>query len=113
MKISVIGAGYLGATHAICMASLGHKVIAVDVDPQKVALLNTGVVPFYEPGLTELLGTANARKNLTFTTDYSDAANCDISSVLALRKKRTDFTLTSTHLKMLLSQLQKSQNQDR
>lgn len=78
MKISVIGAGYLGATHAICMASLGHKVIAVDVDPQKVALLNTGVVPFYEPGLTELLGTANARKNLTFTTDYSDAANCDI-----------------------------------
>ena len=60
------------------MASLGHEVIAVDVDPQKVALLNTGVVPFYEPGLTQLLGTANGQSNLTFTTDYSDASNCDI-----------------------------------
>jgi len=78
VKISVIGVGYLGATHAICMASLGHEVIAVDVDPQKVALLNTDVVPFYEPGLTQLLGTANAQSNLTFTTDYSDASNCDI-----------------------------------
>ena len=74
MKISVIGAGYLGATHAICIASLGHQVVAVDVNPQKVELFKTGVVPFFEPGLAELLGTAKTQSNLTFTTDYYDAA---------------------------------------
>lgn len=60
------------------MASLGHQVVAVDVNPQKVELFKTGVVPFYEPGLAELLGTAKTQSNLTFTTDYSDAAACDI-----------------------------------
>ena len=57
------------------MASLGHEVVAVDVDKEKVALFNTGVAPFYEPGLEELLKKV---KTLTFTTDISQAADCDI-----------------------------------
>jgi UDPglucose 6-dehydrogenase len=78
MKISVIGAGYLGATHAICMASLGHEVILVDVDPQKIAELSKGNVPFFEPGLTELLHKVQPAQKLTFTTQISDIHECAI-----------------------------------
>lgn len=72
MKISVIGCGYLGATHAACMADLGHEVIGIDVDPTKVAKLAAGEVPFYEPGLDEVLRRALASGRLTFTTDWSE-----------------------------------------
>ncbi|NBU32903.1 MAG: UDP-glucose/GDP-mannose dehydrogenase family protein [Actinobacteria bacterium] len=73
-NLSVIGTGYLGVTHAACMASLGHKVIALDVDPEKIASLNSGVVPFHEPELQELLNQALASGNLTFTTDWAEVA---------------------------------------
>ncbi|NBO46463.1 MAG: UDP-glucose/GDP-mannose dehydrogenase family protein [Actinobacteria bacterium] len=75
MKISVIGCGYLGATHAACMADLGHEVIGIDVDPTKVAKLNAGEVPFYEPGLDEVLARALASGRLSFTTSWDDVAN--------------------------------------
>lgn len=74
LRISVIGTGYLGATHAICMASIGHDVIAVDVDPAKIAALEEGRVPFFEPGLSELLGDVLATGRLRFTTDPAEAA---------------------------------------
>ena len=51
MRMTVIGTGYLGATHAACMAELGHEVLGVDVDSAKIDSLKDGVVPFYEPGL--------------------------------------------------------------
>ncbi len=59
------------------MASLGHEVIAVDIDSQKIALFNQDVVPFFEPGLTELLSKVK-RSNLTFSTNFSDISECDI-----------------------------------
>ncbi|MFC8381706.1 UDP-glucose dehydrogenase family protein [Nocardia sp. NPDC057272] len=74
MRCTVFGTGYLGATHAACMAELGHDVVGVDVDPGKVAKLADGVVPFYEPGLEEVLQRNLAAGRLRFTTDYSDAA---------------------------------------
>jgi UDPglucose 6-dehydrogenase len=55
VKLSVVGTGYLGAVHAACMADLGHEVVAVDVDAEKVAALSEGRPPFFEPGLPELL----------------------------------------------------------
>ena len=55
LKVSIIGTGYLGATHAACVASMGFSVIGVDVDQKKVDSLNQGKVPFYEPDLEELL----------------------------------------------------------
>ena len=73
MRISVIGAGYLGATHAICMASLGHEVVAVDVDASKVARLNNGELPFYEPSLSELLDGVRKKGLIAFTTDITQA----------------------------------------
>ena len=55
LKLSVIGCGYLGATHAACMSSLGFDVVGIDTDPHKVELLSKGELPFYEPGLDTLL----------------------------------------------------------
>lgn len=72
LKISVIGTGYLGATHAACMAELGFDVIGVDVDPQKIERLSVGDLPFHEPGLPELLVKHVQSGRLRFTTDYAE-----------------------------------------
>ncbi|WP_028479529.1 UDP-glucose/GDP-mannose dehydrogenase family protein [Nocardia sp. CNY236] len=74
MRCTVFGTGYLGATHAACMAELGHDVVGVDVDPGKVAKLSDGVAPFYEPGLEEVLRRNLAAGRLRFTTSYAEAA---------------------------------------
>ncbi|WP_312886931.1 UDP-glucose dehydrogenase family protein [Actinocrinis puniceicyclus] len=73
-RISVIGTGYLGATHAACMAELGYEVLGMDVDAEKIAALASGRVPFYEPGLEELLAKHVADGRLRFTTSYSEVA---------------------------------------
>lgn len=78
IKISVIGTGYLGATHSACMASFGLEVIGVDLDPAKIELLKEGRVPFYEPGLEELLQEQLASGRLSFSTDFSAIADADI-----------------------------------
>lgn len=73
-RLSVIGTGYLGATHAAAMAELGFDVVGVDVDPAKVEALSAGQVPFYEPGLPELLVRGVESGRLRFTTDLAEAA---------------------------------------
>ena len=70
MKLTVIGCGYLGATHAACMAELGHDVLGVDVDAAKVERLKVGDVPFFEPGLTDILRRNSTAGRLAFTTDH-------------------------------------------
>nr|WP_260072182.1 UDP-glucose/GDP-mannose dehydrogenase family protein [Nesterenkonia massiliensis] len=72
MNISVIGTGYLGATHAACMAELGFDVIGVDVDPEKIDSLSRGELPFHEPGLPELIRKHVDSGRLRFTTDMSE-----------------------------------------
>ena len=72
-RLTVIGTGYLGATHAVCMAELGFEVLGVDVVPDKVDALQSGRVPFYEPGLPELLGKNLATGRLRFTTSFEQA----------------------------------------
>jgi UDPglucose 6-dehydrogenase len=74
-RLSVIGTGYLGATHAACMAELGFEVIGLDISPAKVELLTKGTVPFYEPGLDEVLARNIANGRLRFTTDFAEAAS--------------------------------------
>ncbi len=73
-KIAVFGTGYLGATHAACMAELGHDVLGVDVDAGKLAKLASGEVPFYEPGLEEVLKRNVDVGRLRFTSSYEEAA---------------------------------------
>lgn len=73
-RIAVFGTGYLGATHAACMAELGHEVLGVDVDAAKLEKLAAGEVPFYEPGLREVLRRNIDRGRLKFTSSYEEAA---------------------------------------
>ncbi len=81
LTLSVVGCGYLGATHAACMSSLGFTVVGVDTDPEKVALLQSGKLPFYEPGLDSLLEQEMKTGRLTFTTDFSAVKDADVHFV--------------------------------
>jgi len=81
VRLSVIGCGYLGAVHAACMAALGHEVVGIDVDAEKVAALSRGEAPFYEPGLPEVLTEAMASGRLRFSTDIADAAGSQVHFV--------------------------------
>ena len=71
MNVAIIGTGYVGLTTGACLAFLGHEVTCVDVAPDKIAALERGEIPIYEPHLAELI--AGARENLRFTTDYARA----------------------------------------
>src|SRR5512146_387448 len=75
MKISVIGTGYVGLVTGTCLAESGNNVLCMDIDKQKIDLLNSGVVPIYEPGLEELIKRNTARGRLGFTTDISRAVH--------------------------------------
>jgi UDPglucose 6-dehydrogenase len=78
MRLSVIGTGYLGATHAACLAHCGHDVIGVDADPLKVERLAAGRPTFHEPGLEPLLRSGIESGRLRFTTDVRAAALADV-----------------------------------
>ena len=73
MKITIIGAGYVGLTTASCLAQLGHSVIGVDVDATKVDHLNSGVIPIVEDGLESITRQMLDAKRLVFQLGYSDS----------------------------------------
>src|SRR6201999_3601911 len=72
LRISVIGTGYLGLTHAVCMADLGHQVLAIDVDAEKIAMAARGETPFFEPGLEPLLRKNLDAGRLRFTDSFAE-----------------------------------------
>ena len=72
LRISVIGTGYLGLTHAVCMADLGHEVLAIDVDAEKIAKASRGETPFFEPGLEPLLRKNLDSGRLRFTDSFAE-----------------------------------------
>ena len=81
MNISIIGTGYVGTVTGACLAELGHDVICVDIDQQKVDWINAGIAPIHEPGLSELL-KKHAEIRLRATTDYNDAiSNSDLTFI--------------------------------
>ncbi len=74
MRITVIGCGYLGATHAAAMADLGHEVLGMEIDPEKRAALSRGEVPMFEPQLAEVLSRHVESGRLRFTGSYAEVA---------------------------------------
>lgn len=72
MKITVIGSGYVGLVTGACLAKIGHTVTCVDIDEDKIALLQSGSVPIFEPGLAELVERNGASGRLSFTTRYDE-----------------------------------------
>lgn len=79
MKLAVIGSGYVGLVTGACFAQLGHEVVCVDNDPEKIRLLKDGKVHFYEPGLHEMVTQAASAGRLSFTADILDVVNrCEV-----------------------------------
>lgn len=66
MKVTIIGSGYVGLVTGACLAELGNDVFCLDVDERKIAMLNAGGVPIYEPGLKELIQRNREAGRLTF-----------------------------------------------
>jgi UDPglucose 6-dehydrogenase len=78
MEISVYGAGFAGLTTAACLSNLGHNVICIDIDKEKINLLREGKIPFFEPGLQELVEKNQLHGNLKFSSDGEDGLNSKI-----------------------------------
>ena len=72
MRIAVVGTGYLGATHAACLASWGHEVVGLDRDEERIQSLRSGQMPFHEPGLEKLISGPR------FTTDPAELEECEV-----------------------------------
>ena len=90
--LTVIGCGYLGAVHAACMAQLGHDVLGIDVDAAKVASLNAGKPPFFEPGFPEVLSNSLATGRLSFSSDMADAKGRQVHFVcVGTPQKRNEY----------------------
>ncbi len=106
LRISVIGTGYLGAVHAACLAELGHTVVGIDVDEEKVAALGAARAPFYEPGLDELLARTLASGRLSFTSDIAAAADADVHFIcVGTPQQRGEFAADLTYVDAAVAQL--------
>ncbi|QRE82583.1 UDP-glucose/GDP-mannose dehydrogenase family protein [Rhodococcus ruber] len=107
MRIAVFGTGYLGATHAACMAELGHEVIGVDVDAGKLAKLEAGEVPFYEPGLEDVLKRNLKAGRLRFSSSYQDAAEfADVHFIaVGTPQKKGEFAADLTYVDAVIESL--------
>ena len=105
--MAVFGTGYLGATHAACMAELGHDVLGIDVDEAKIARLAAGEVPFFEPGLPELLRRTVDSGLLRFTTDYGEAAeHAELFFIgVGTPQRKGDFAADTTYVEAVVREL--------
>ena len=84
MKVSVIGTGYVGLVTGACLAETGNHVLCLDVDAQKIKLLNQGIIPIYEPGLEDIVKRNMASGNLRFTTDAKEATEHGLIQFIAV-----------------------------
>src|SRR5262249_20384809 len=75
MRVAMIGTGYVGLVSGACIADFGHEVMCVDKDVAKIAALNSGEIPIYEPGLKEVVETNVRQGRLSFTTALGDSLN--------------------------------------
>src|SRR5260364_25890 len=107
MRMTVIGTGYLGATHAACMAELGHEVLGVDVDEDKISVLQSGKVPFFEPRLPEVLERNIDAGRLGFSTDYDEAAQFANVHFLGVGtpQRRGSYAADMTYVKSVITDL--------
>ncbi|MBW2992602.1 UDP-glucose/GDP-mannose dehydrogenase family protein [Candidatus Woesearchaeota archaeon] len=75
MKITIIGTGYVGLTVGACLSDMGHEIVCLDVDTEKINKLNNGEIPIFEPGLKAVIKRNEADGRISFTTDKKEAIN--------------------------------------
>lgn len=108
MKIAVIGTGFVGVVTSAVFAKLGHQVTGLDIDEKKIDSLNKSKVPFYEPGLEELLSGGIDSGNLKFTTSYEDAiAGSDIIFITVGTPSAPDGQADTQYVELSASELAK------
>lgn len=84
MKITIIGAGYVGLVSGACFADVGNEVLCLDLDEGKIRTLREGGIPIYEPGLAEVVRRNQAAKRLSFTTDVERAVGFGVVQCIAV-----------------------------
>ena len=84
MDVTIFGSGYVGLVTGVCLAEVGNRVLCIDVDPAKIALLNSGGVPIYEPGLDELIKQNRDAGRLTFSTDAEEGVRHGLFQFIAV-----------------------------
>lgn len=84
MKITVIGSGYVGLVSGACLAELGNDVVCLDLDPNKISLLKSGVIPIYEPGLDDIIKNNMVAGRLHFTTNIAESVSHGFVQILAV-----------------------------
>src|SRR3989338_3601583 len=79
MRLAIIGTGYVGLVTGTCLATLGNHVTCIDIDKEKIARLEKGIIPIYEPGLSEMVGKNVRESRLFFTTSLAEGiAEADV-----------------------------------
>lgn len=113
MNISVAGTGYVGLVAGVCFAEKGHNVICVDIDDDKVKLMEAGISPIYEEGLEELMKKNNSLGRLHYTTDYSSAyAYADAIFIGVGTPERTDGSADLSYIATVARQIAESVKRD-
>ncbi|KPC98726.1 UDP-glucose 6-dehydrogenase TuaD [Geobacillus sp. BCO2] len=103
MNICIIGAGYVGLTTAAVLAELGHDVHCIDHDERKIRLLNNGEIPFYEPGLEELI--AKHHHDLTFSGRWDDIKRAAVVVICVGTPPRPDGSTDLRYIEAVLNRL--------
>ena len=111
MKIAVAGTGYVGLVTGVCLASKGHDVTCVDIDKDKVEIMQKGISPIYEPGLSELM--TKSLEQLTFTTDYQKAyRNAEVIFIGVGTPEKQDGSANLSYVYKVAKQIAESVEQD-
>ena len=101
MKVTVVGTGYVGLVSGACLSEVGNDVLCLDVDPEKIRILESGGIPIFEPGLSQIVARNVAAGRLSFTTDLGDCVGKSDAVFIAVgtpsRKEDGHADLTYVH----------------
>lgn len=111
MNIAIIGTGYVGSVTGACLASLGHKVINLDIDEEKIKQYKSGNVPIYEPGLGKLILQQQKNKKLSFSTSYKETIpKSDVVFIAVGTPSRKDGKADLTYVEAAAKDIAKNMN---
>ncbi len=106
MQILMVGTGYVGLVTGACFAEMGHTVTCLDIDAQKIAKLEAGVIPIYEPGLEEIVKRNVKQRRLFFTTDYAKSvASASVCFIAVPTPSRSDGSCDTSYVETAAGQI--------